>query len=426
MNTYKYLILIPLFTVCFSASAEKPQDSLRTESYSAYIEKVKSANLGLMALRYNLDIAGAEVQASKILPDPELNITYFDNNEANMQLGYGAETELSYTLELGGKRKARIQLAQSALTSQELMFAYQFKQLLADATLSYLQTIRDKALLENAKDSYLRMLHIAKADSIRFSKGALSETDFRQSRLEANSLQNNVYQASADIEKSLSALLMFKGMSQQEERPLPAGDLSRFVREYHPDSLMATAKLYREDLRLAKQNIHFNEKNYRLVKANRRMDVNIAVGGNFNSEVTNPISPVQAFNGMSAGITVPLKFSNFNKGDLKAAQFSIDQSKVSLLEVERQIETEVKQNYAEYLSACRKVQQYTLNMLEEAETVLNGKIYAYERGETGLIEVLNAHRTYNKIQCVYIEELYHRAMSLVELERSCGIWDIAF
>lgn len=54
-----------------------------------------------------------------------------------------------------------------------------------------------------------------------------------------------------------------------------------------------------------------------------------------------------------------------------------------------------------------------------------GKIYSYDRGETSLLEVLNAQRTYDEVRILYIETLYNYAASLVELETSAGIWDIA-
>ena len=57
--------------------------------------------------------------------------------------------------------------------------------------------------------------------------------------------------------------------------------------------------------------------------------------------------------------------------------------------------------------------------------MVKGKIYSYDRGETSLLEVLNAQRTYDEVRILYIETLYNYAASLVELETSAGIWDIA-
>jgi cobalt-zinc-cadmium efflux system outer membrane protein len=62
--------------------------------------------------------------------------------------------------------------------------------------------------------------------------------------------------------------------------------------------------------------------------------------------------------------------------------------------------------------------------LNEAETIFKKKAYSYERGETSILDLLNAQRTYNDVQINYNETLYNCAAALVELERACGIWDI--
>lgn len=54
------------------------------------------------------------------------------------------------------------------------------------------------------------------------------------------------------------------------------------------------------------------------------------------------------------------------------------------------------------------------------------KIYSCQRGETSILEVLNAQRTYDDIHTTYYEALFNRAAALVELEKAAGIWDINF
>jgi cobalt-zinc-cadmium efflux system outer membrane protein len=72
----------------------------------------------------------------------------------------------------------------------------------------------------------------------------------------------------------------------------------------------------------------------------------------------------------------------------------------------------------------QQVKRYDEELLTQAQMVIDGKIYSYNRGETSLLEVLDAQRTYNELQTGYIETLYNCLASLVELERNAGIWDI--
>src|SRR5690625_7513458 len=91
-------------------------------SYGEFIQKLSKQNLGYAAEMYNLSLADAEIEASKIFPDPELSFTGDDNQERRMKMGYGLEVELEWDLEMGGKRKARrnLALAERELTQLEL------------------------------------------------------------------------------------------------------------------------------------------------------------------------------------------------------------------------------------------------------------------------------------------------------------------
>jgi cobalt-zinc-cadmium efflux system outer membrane protein len=95
-------------------------------------------------------------------------------------------------------------------------------------------------------------------------------------------------------------------------------------------------------------------------------------------------------------------------------------------QAELQITVEVAQAYYQYLGARKQVQQFDLGLLAQSLKVLEGKVYSYRRGESSLLEVLNAQRNYNDTQLAYHNAVFQYSSSLVELERAIGIWDIEF
>ena len=127
---------------------------------------------------------------------------------------------------------------------------------------------------------------------------------------------------------------------------------------------------------------------------------------------------------MTAGIAVPLKFSNFNKGTVRAARYREQQAEAQYKQALLQVQTEVMQAYRNYQSFAEQVNHYEDGLLRQAREVMDGKIYSYNRGEVSLLEVLDAQRTYDEVQAQYIETLFNYSSALVELERSTGIWDI--
>jgi cobalt-zinc-cadmium efflux system outer membrane protein len=155
------------------------------------------------------------------------------------------------------------------------------------------------------------------------------------------------------------------------------------------------------------------------------MDFDLAVGYNYNTEVHNEIAPAPKFNGVTVGVAVPLKFSNANKGAIRASEFRKQQAELNYQQAELEVQTSVMQSLRQYLSLLEQVKRYETGMLDNAKTILDGKIYSYERGETSRLEVLVAQQTYDELRTTYIETVFNSFVALIELERNVGIWDIA-
>ena len=416
--------IIILSSLCISITLTA--QSNRVLTFSEYMNNVKNTNISYLAEKYNVDIADANMKAAKVFPDPELSVSYANNQNWDLEMGYGIDAELSYTLELGGKRKARIRAAQSEKEMTESLLEDYFRNLRADAAIAYFDALKQKKMYEILQSSYLRMLELSKADSIRFSLGAITEVDARQSRLEAASMLNDVYTGEGDLRDILVQLLLFEGNKNMEIPDSIAGELFYPKKEFNMQELIVTAQNNRADLQAAVKTKELSHNNMRLAKANRAIDLGVSLGGGYSSIVRNEIAPAPEFVGIAAGISIPLKFSNTNKGELRAAQMAARQSELAYEAIEQQIASEVVQAYNKYVVNCRQVDQFNTGLLDDAELILNKIIYSYERGETSILEVLNAQRTYNDVQTSYNETLYNCTEALVELERACGLFIIKF
>lgn len=72
----------------------------------------------------------------------------------------------------------------------------------------------------------------------------------------------------------------------------------------------------------------------------------------------------------------------------------------------------------------KQVKQYNDGLLSDSQKLLDAMVYKYKRGETSILEVLVAQRTYNEIQEQYLEVIKGYGSALIELQKTCGIWDI--
>ncbi|AZB34017.1 TolC family protein [Chryseobacterium bernardetii] len=392
-------------------------------TFNEYLNAVKNKNLGFAAQKYNVSMAEASILTAGIFPDPQIEIET-SNNGVSKDMGYTMGGAFSWTLELGGKRKARIETAKNEADYSKLQLQNYLRNLLADATLGYIEALKTKALLNVQKESYQSMLRLAKSDSIRYKLGDISKVISQQSRLEASSLLNEVYQLEGTQQQSITALSDFTGSDSTGKEV--TGDLSAFNRNFTLNDLITHAFNQRADLLASRQNINTAASRVKLEKANRVIDLGLSAGAGHNTIANNEIAPSPAVNTVKLGISVPLKFSNRRNADLKIAEMGYSQAEAEYRQIENSIRTEITQAYQQYTSAQKQLQQFDNGMLKEAESILKGITYSYQRGESSILEVLNAQRTYNELRQNYFQLLAENAAALTELERKAGIWDIDF
>lgn len=392
-------------------------------TFNEYLNAVKNKNLGFAAQKYNVSMAEASILTAGIFLDPQIEIET-SNNGVSKDMGYTMGGAVSWTLELGGKRKARIETAKNEADYSKLQLQNYLRNLLADATLGYIEVLKTKALLNVQKESYQSMLRLAKSDSIRYKLGDISKVTSQQSRLEASSLLNEVYQLEGTQQQSITALSDFTGSDSTGKEV--TGDLSAFNRNFTLNDLITHAFNQRTDFLASRQNINTAASRVKLEKANRVIDLGLSAGAGHNTIANNEIAPSPAVNTVKLGISVPLKFSNRRNADLKIAEMGYSQAEAEYRQIENSIRTEITQAYQQYTSAQKQLQQFDNGMLKEAESILKGITYSYQRGESSILEVLNAQRTYNELRQNYFQLLAENAAALTELERKAGIWDIDF
>lgn len=395
-------------------------------SFAQFMGMVGKNNLAYAAEKFNLNIADANVELAKVFPDPELGLGWFDNGMRRMGMGYGFNSRLSRTIELGGKRQARIDLAKSESEFTLYLLQNYFRNLRADATLNYLSALQDKYLVDVKVNSYKALTRLAVSDSIRFKLGSIKDVDARQSKVEAGTMLNQVFQYLASWKMGLLNLGLLVSKQSADSLFYPIGDFSRFDREFELEALITEAQNNRADLLAALQNKTTTQRMIQLAKANRIIDLGVGAGVGYASYDYNIVAPTPSFTQVSAGISIPLKFSNKYAGELKMAHYAGVQAELLYKQAEIQIRTEVTQAYFNYYTIRKQVFQFNNGLLLEAKKVRDGKVYSYQRGASSLLEVLNAQRTYNEVQQSYYEILYNYAAALVELERAAGMWDIDF
>lgn len=387
-------------------------------SYEQFMDAVAQNNAGYLAEKYNVDIAVANLQASKVFNDPELSIDYGNNQDKVMQMGQSLEVGLSYDLGISGERRARISAAKSEKELSEASVRSYFSALKLEAAEAWAEAWRLKRSCEIMKDSVDDMMKIAKGDSLRAKIGDIGRTDATQSRLEAQTLRGDLLALQAEYRNALMQLGYLAGGETISDI---AGDvLPQRSLPYSMDDLVDMAHSNRADLKAAELSHTLSEDNLRIVKASRAFDIGLNLGYSHNTEVRNEIAPAPMFNGVTVGVSIPLKFSSFNRGEIKAARQMVEQSQKYYMDAIQQVTTETAQAYNSLQAAKEVLSQYDSGMLDDARAILDSRQAGYTKGESSLLELLTAQQTYRDVMQSYVDACADCFVSQAKLEFSVG------
>lgn len=388
--------------------------------YEDFMRQVAERNAGYLAEKYNVEIAVANAQAAKVFNDPELSFGYSNNQDWSMQMGQSYETEISYTMSLGNVRGARMKVSMTEQQIAEKAAADYLCSLKAEAATAYAEAWCAAAKERIMYDAYSNMLKIAAGDSLRLSEGEVNATDALQSAMEAKRMRNDWLSSVSEARNAFTKLSSYAG-------GIPVGgvqDMLPGVTSTAGKSLSQLQEIAldnRCDLHIAMLSKQLSENNLKLVRASRSMEISLNAGYSYNTEVRNEIAPAPKFHGFSAGVSVPLKFSSANRGEVNAARAAVLQSEKALAAAELQIRTEVSMAYESYMTAENILDTYESSISEDAKTILENRIFGYKSGDSRLFELLEAQRAYDEVLISFMEAQRDVFISYAELCRATGL-----
>ena len=363
------------------------------QTFDAFISAVEKYNSGYLAEKFNIDIAEANSEASKVFNDPEVSVEYGDNQDRVLMMGRTLEAGLSYNFSLGNVRKARMSVARSEEEITKLLVSDYFRNLRLEAMSAWAGAWEAREILSFKKSTAESMASLASSDSLRAAVGDIGRIDAQQSSIEARAMRGEMLKAKADYSNALTTLSVLSGGMAFND--IDAGGLAVSPVDVPVEVLVEMALDRRADLNAALMSKTLSEKNLALAKAERAPELGLNMGYSYNKEVRNEIAPAPKFNGVTVGVSIPLKFSSANKGTRKAAEMAVLQADAAYEEACRQIEAEVRMAWASYKAALETAEECSDLMLADAADILESRRKAYLQGESSLLDYLLAVRVYN-------------------------------
>ena len=387
-------------TLLWVATSAAQAQSLTLDSA---LQSAFANNPDLAAAQWEIDIAQGGRQQAGLIPNPVLSVDAEDTRRDTRTTG----VKLSQTLELGGKRGARIDVASRAQDAAALTLEQRRNTLRADVIDSYYSALRAQERLDLAQRSLAlaeRGLVVANG---RVTAGKTSpveatraQVQLSEIRLEFNRAQMGLTDAYRRLAASTgSATVEFQAVATQGLPQLPAAQLLARLEQ--------TA-----ELRLAELQILQGEASVGLEKAQRIPDLDVSIGSQYDAGARERVNLV--------GVSMPLPLFNRNQGNVLAASRRADQARDLRNATELRLRTETRQALDLWQTANSEVRAFNQQILPAAQSAVDSATRGFEMGKFNFLDVLDAQRTLIAARTQYLTATAQATDAWVRIERIYG------
>jgi cobalt-zinc-cadmium efflux system outer membrane protein len=420
--TVKLLLICALPISAFAQSILTLQQTL---------QQVRENSPALRVERFNINVAQANETTANLRPNPILN------NQTLFQLSSTPVTstvaevngplsrqrrqfwlQATKEFDIYGKRTYRNRFAEANTNLAVRSVAETERNLLFDAANRFLDAWYARiqlALLQRAKANVDTLVQLNK---VRLKNLVITNTDLTRTQLISDQYAIQTRTARQEFRNRLNELQLVVGSADSVNVLLNDSIVSPVFNNplaLYPsvtasaDSLVQLASTNRTDVRVAEANLESARRNIDLQQV-------LAKPRNEAGLIWNPQNSVPY-----AGVflTLELPVYSRNQGEIQKSRVLQEQAGQASALVQARIRAEVQAAYQSFVTSRENVNRY-VDIRRDADRVLTSVRYAYLRGATTLIDLLQAQSSWFDTQTAYYQILYTYRLNYVRLIYATG------
>ena len=360
-------------------------------------------NLSLIAERYNIDMAQAQVLQAKLFENPVISLEQNVYNRLNGKyFDFGKEgeavVEIEQVIHLAGQRNKQVRLEKINKEIAECQFEEVMRTLRQELNEKFVEVYflsKSIAIYEKEVNSLqvllggmkiqqekgnISLMEISRLESMLFSlrkEKNERENDLLTTRGELNLLLN----LPEDTQVQLS--LDEEVLQQLDLSQLSFADLKAIINE-------------RPDQKIARSTVNASRANLKLQKSMAFPE--FSVKGNYD-RVGNFINDYFAI-----GVSLSVPIFNRNQGNIKAARFSIQQAGVQQEYAANRADMELFTAYTSLEKATQLYQSTNMDLERNFEKLITGVNENFTRKNISLLEFIDYYDSY-KETCIQLYEI---------------------
>jgi Cu(I)/Ag(I) efflux system membrane protein CusA/SilA len=379
----------------------------------------------LEAARKEIDAAKAMVKQARLRANPKLDI------EGTRQIPPGKDNTIMagamLPLEVGGRRPARIAVAEREVEVREREVANRERLLASEIRMKF-----GEALAQALKLSFTDELVDANQQSFnliaaKVVEGATPPLEQNMALVELNRLKSMRESVAGKVEVSLFELRNLIGMSPEQPLRLK-GDFDHLIDQL-PSVFEATEHALRErpDVQAFRANETLAEARIEQARSEGRLDASLTAGYErmnssfpvFGVNEHGQLQPVQdVFHFLKFGVSLDLPVRNKNQGAIEAAIADSAAAKSRRQFSELTVRREVASAYAQYERAVRAEEIFRVGARDPAKANLDVVRQTYELGSKTLIDFIGEQRRFIELENDFIDAQLAVYNARVEIARA--------
>jgi len=378
----------------------------QTLTLESALQTAFSNNPDMAAAQWEIDIAqGARVQAG-LIPNPVASWDAEDTRRNSRT----TTLKLTQTLELGGKRGARIDVATRGQDAAALTLEQRRNGLRADVIEGFYGALRAQERLDLAQRSLAladRGLVVANG---RVTVGKTSPVEATRAQVQLSEIRLEFNRAQMGLTDAYRRLAATTGAASPDFQSVAAQ--TQAAPTLPPPAQLLARLEQTAELRLAELQILQGEAVLGLEKSQRIPDLDVSIGSQYDASVRERVNVV--------GVSMPIPLFNRNQGNVLAANRRVDQARDLRNAAELRLRTETRQALDLWQTANIEVSSFNQQILPAAQSAVDSATRGFEMGKFNFLDVLDAQRTLIAARTQYLVATAQATEARVRIERIYG------
>ncbi len=375
-------------------------------------------NRALRAQRFLIDQARANEITAALKPNPVFNnvnedfpiFSPKDFTLDNLRTNQEFTNSVTYTIERGGKRSSRIQVAQDTTDVTVKTVADSERQLRFQVAQAFINVLLAKSNLEFAKEDLKDFSQVVDINKQRMQAGDISEADYLKITLQQLQFEQDVAAARVALILGKAALRQFVGYDTVPEDFDLIGMLQHTKYNTTQAELENEALRSRPDFLAAQSAVKLANDTVTLAYGDRARDLT----------VESEYKRAGTINGVGFGFSIEIPIHDRNQGEIARSKAVASQAVEAAEATRIGVLTDVRSSYAAYETCEEVASLYESGYLSQATQSREISNYAYQKGAASLLDLLDAERSYRATQLAYRQALAAFMASVEQINLAVG------